>query len=204
MSMEPCAAWRLRRFEKFFCCERSFRNVMCQYGLLKYHDPKTKKNKKLIKIQEKTGLFFSHKAYTSKPKSKVPATSTPALLLRVDDTKEDKHSDVQLDLLSTSRLFFSRFSILNVGSVLSKPFWFDSADSFLFLDGSVFDWKVVRVLMVVGLSSPLILPLPKSSFILFYSWCFCTPKAKSSIGRKPRVRFFECVFLYTSSDLKPE
>ncbi len=25
MSMEPCAAWRLRRFEKFFCCERSFR-----------------------------------------------------------------------------------------------------------------------------------------------------------------------------------
>jgi hypothetical protein len=50
-----------------------------------------------------------------------PATSTPAaLLLRVDDTKEDKHSDVQLDLLSISRLFFSRFSILNVGSVLSK------------------------------------------------------------------------------------
>ena len=28
------------------------------------------------------------------------------------DTKEDKHSDVQLDLLSISRLFFSRFSIL--------------------------------------------------------------------------------------------
>ena len=26
---------------------------------------------------------------------------------------------------------------------------------------------------------------------------------KSSIGLKPRVRFFECVFLYTSS-LKPE
>jgi len=51
---------------------------------------------------------------------------TPALLLRVDDTKEDKHSDVQLDLLSISRLFFSRFSILNVGSVLSKSFlvWF--------------------------------------------------------------------------------
>ena len=65
-------------------------------------------------------------------------------------------------------------SILNVGSVLSKSFWFDSADSFLFLDGSVFDWKVVRVLMVVGLSSP----LSKSSFILFYSWCFCTPKAR--------------------------
>ena len=37
-----------------------------------------------------------------------------------------------------------------------------------------FDWKVVRVLMVVGLSSP----LSKSSFILFYSWCFCTPKAR--------------------------
>ena len=83
--------------------------------------------------------------------ARVPATSTPALLLRVDDTKEDKHSDVQLDLLSISRLFFSRFSILNVGSVLSKSFWFDSADSFLFLDGSVFDWKAVRVLMVVGL-----------------------------------------------------
>ena len=52
--------------------------------------------------------------------ARVPATSTPALLLQVDDTKEDKHSDVQLDLLSISRLFFSRFSILNVGSVLSK------------------------------------------------------------------------------------
>jgi hypothetical protein len=42
--------------------------------------------------------------------------------------------------------------------------------------------------MAVGLSSP----LSKSSFILFYSWCFLHPK--SSIGRKPRVRFFECVF----------
>ena len=116
-------AKRLRRFEilKIFAAEDPF-DFMCQCGLLKYHDPKTKKNKKLIKIQEKTGLFFSHKAYTSKPKSKVPATSTPALLLRVDDTKEDKHSDVQLDLLSISRLFFSRFSILNVGSVLSKSF----------------------------------------------------------------------------------
>ena len=97
------------------------------------------------------------------PVQRKRATSTPALLLQVDDTKEDKHSDVQLDLLSISRLFFSRFSILNVGSVLSKSFWFDSADSFLFLDGSVFDWKVVRVLMVVGLSSP----LSKSSFIYF-------------------------------------
>ena len=67
MSMEPCAAWRLRRFEKFFAAKDPF-DVMCQCGLLKYHDPKTKKNK--IKIQEKTGLFFSHKAYTSKPKSK--------------------------------------------------------------------------------------------------------------------------------------
>ena len=47
--------------------------------------------------------------------------STLALLLRVDDTKEDKHSDVQLDLPSSSRLFFSRFSILNAGSVLLKP-----------------------------------------------------------------------------------
>ena len=122
MSMEPCAAQRLRRFEKFFASKVPF-DVMCQCGLLKYHDPKTKKNKKSIKIQEKTGLFFSHKAYTSKPKSKVPATSTPALLLRVDDTKEDKHSDVQLDLLSISRLFFSRFSILNVGSVLAKSFF---------------------------------------------------------------------------------
>ena len=40
-------------------------------------------------------------------------------------------------------------------------FWFDSADSFLFPDGSVFDWKVVRVLMVDGLSSQ----LSKSSLI---------------------------------------
>jgi len=38
-----------------------------------------------------------------------------------------------------------------------------------------FDWKVDRVLMVVGLSSPL---SKSSSFILFYSWCFCTPKAR--------------------------
>ena len=45
---------------------------------------------------------------------------------------------------------------------------------FSFLMALFFDWKVVRVLMVVGLSSP----LSKSSFILFYSWCFCTPKAR--------------------------
>jgi len=44
MSMEPCAAWRLRRFEKFFAAKDPF-DVMCQCGLLKYHDPKTKKNK---------------------------------------------------------------------------------------------------------------------------------------------------------------
>ena len=42
--MEPCAAWRLRRFEKFFAAKDPF-DVMCQCGLLKYHDPKTKKNK---------------------------------------------------------------------------------------------------------------------------------------------------------------
>ena len=30
------------------------------------------------------------------------------------------------------------------------PAGFDSADSFLFLDGSVFDWKVVRVLRLIG------------------------------------------------------
>ena len=44
MSMEPCAAWRLRRFEKFFAAKDPF-DVMCQCGLLKYHHPKTKKNK---------------------------------------------------------------------------------------------------------------------------------------------------------------
>ena len=45
-----------------------------------------------------------------------------------------------------------------------------------FLMALFYDWKVVREfeLMVVGLSSP----LSKSSFILFYSWCFCTPKAR--------------------------
>jgi hypothetical protein len=42
--MEPCAAWRLRRFEKFFAAKNPF-DVMCQCGLLKYHHPKTKKNK---------------------------------------------------------------------------------------------------------------------------------------------------------------
>ena len=52
--------------------------------------------------------------------------------------------------------------------------------------GSVFDWKVVRVLMVVGLSSP----LSKSSFILFYSWCFCTQLQLSG--------FF--VYVYTKSE----
>ena len=70
---------------------------------------------------------------------------------------------------------------------ISKSFWFDSADSFLFPDGSVFDWKVVRVLMVVGLSSP----LSKSSFIYLFL-VFLHPK--SSIGLKLRVGFFECVF----------
>ena len=35
MSMEPCAAWRLRRFEKFFAAKDPF-DVMCQCGLLKY------------------------------------------------------------------------------------------------------------------------------------------------------------------------
>ena len=72
-----------------------------------------------------------------KKASHASAASASSTLNECDDTKEDKHSDVQLDLLSISRLFFSRFSILNVGSVLSN-FWFDSADSFLFLDGSVF------------------------------------------------------------------
>ena len=43
---------------------------------------------------------------------------------------------------------------------------------FSFLMALFFDWKVVRVLMVVGLSSP----LSKSSFILFYSWCFAPQK----------------------------
>jgi len=37
-----------------------------------------------------------------------------------------------------------------------------------------FDWKVVRVLMVVGLSSP----LSKSSFILFILGVFAPPKAR--------------------------
>ena len=108
---------------------------------------------------------------------RVPGTSTPALLLRVDDTKEDKHSDVQLDLLSISRLFFSRFSILNVGSVLStfKVFFgLILLILFSFLMALFFDWKVVRVLMVVGLSSP----LSKSSFILFILGVFSTPKAR--------------------------
>jgi len=44
MSVEPCAAWRLRRFEKLFAAKDPF-DVMCQCGLLEYHDPKTKKNK---------------------------------------------------------------------------------------------------------------------------------------------------------------
>ena len=48
-------------------------------------------------------------------------------------------------------------------SLLVYMLWFDSADSFLFLGDSVFDWKADRLLMVVGLSSP----LSKSSFILF-------------------------------------
>ena len=60
MSMEPCAAWRLRRFEKFFVAKDPF-DVMCQCGLLKYHDPKTKKNKNK-KYKKKGGdwsLFLS-------------------------------------------------------------------------------------------------------------------------------------------------
>ena len=74
MSMEPCAAWRLRRFESFFC-EYPF-DVMCQCGLLKYHHPKTKRIKIKIKTQEKrrlhTVVSFSppHASYTSKPKPK--------------------------------------------------------------------------------------------------------------------------------------
>ena len=36
------------------------------------------------------------------------------------------------------------------------------------------DWLVDNQYMTVGLSSS----LSKSSFILFYSWCFCTPKAR--------------------------
>ena len=54
--------------------------------------------------------------------SKGPRAANASMKNNLDDTKEDKHSDVQLDLLSISRLFFSRFSILNVGSVLSKSF----------------------------------------------------------------------------------
>ena len=45
---------------------------------------------------------------------------------------------------------------------------------FSFLMALFFDWKVVRVLMVVGLSSP----LSKSSFILFILGAFRTPKAR--------------------------
>ena len=51
MSMEPCAAWRLRRFEKFFAAKDPF-DVMCQCGLLKYHDPT--KNKKVKSSQVPT------------------------------------------------------------------------------------------------------------------------------------------------------
>ena len=66
MSMEPCAAWRLRRFEKKLLrkiLSMSCVNAACSSIMIQ----KTKRIK--IKVQERTGLFFSHKAYTSKPKS---------------------------------------------------------------------------------------------------------------------------------------
>ena len=44
--------------------------------------------------------------------SKGPRAANASLKNNHHDTKEDKHSDVQLDLLSISRLFFSRFSLL--------------------------------------------------------------------------------------------
>ena len=66
---------------------------------------------------------------------------------------------------------------------------------FSFLMALFFDWKVVRVLMVVGLSSP----LSKSSFIYLFL-VFLHPKR--SIGLKPRVRFFECVFFIYQQPLK--
>ena len=49
MSMEPCAAWRLRRFEKFFAAKDPF-DVMC-------HHPKNKKNKN--KKNKKVLVSFS-------------------------------------------------------------------------------------------------------------------------------------------------
>ena len=46
---------------------------------------------------------------------------------------------------------------------------------FFFLMALFFDWKVDRVLMIVGLSSP----LPKSSFILFMLGVFAPQKPKA-------------------------
>ena len=50
-------AKRLRRFEilKIFAAEDPF-DFMCQCGLLKYHDPKTKKNKNKITKKKGGGL----------------------------------------------------------------------------------------------------------------------------------------------------
>ena len=87
---------------------------------------------------------------------------------------KDQHSTLESEGRCRSPESINYFTTCDIIMWRESLFWFDSADSFLFLDGSVFDWKVVRVLMVVGLSSP----LSKSSFILFYSWCFCTPKAR--------------------------
>ena len=112
--------------------------------------------------------------------------------------QEEKHSNVLLEFSSSSWLslfFLFWFSILKSARwwlryVLVCLVWF-SPDS----DGSESGWWTISIWQLVSwVHCP--------NLVLFYLFLvFLHPK--SSIGLKPRVRFFECVFLYTSS-LKPE
>ena len=91
--------------------------------------------------------------------------SNPLITLWCRVSPENNTENKRLFLILDSKRRLGTFKVF-VGLILLILFYF--------LMALFFNWKVDRVLMVVGLSSP----LSKSSFILFYSWCFCTPKAR--------------------------
>ena len=103
--------------------------------------------------------------------------------------QEEKHSNVLLEFSSSSWLslsFLFWFSILKSARlglrfVLVCLVWF-SPDS----DGSESGWWTISIWQLVS-------RVHCPNLVLFYFiLVFLHPK--SSIGRKPRVRFFECVF----------